>query len=132
MPFKGDPLPAPDWLGPLGQAWDHGTAGMRRMLRSSKTARRITPDRRLNMAYEAFDLFTEDGVRLNAWWVEPEASARRSDGLVATSASGTQKPNWRLCWRPRAESFHRPSTDSPTSFIRSSSVFRSGALALRL
>jgi len=81
VPFKGDPQRAPDWLPTRVQAsWNHGADGIKRMLRSSKTARRIDPGRRLGMAYEAFDLFTEDGVKLKAWWVAPETP--RPDGLV--------------------------------------------------
>ncbi len=83
MPFRGEPAPAADWVPErVSEAWNHGTKGMKRMLRGSKTARRITPDRRLGMRYESFDLFTEDGVRLDAWWVHPTAETLRDDGLV--------------------------------------------------
>ena len=84
MPFKGEPAESPTWIPePFQTAWNHGTAGMVRMLRRSKTARRIDPGRRLGMAYERLDLFTDDGVRLDAWWVHPSPDAPRSDGLVA-------------------------------------------------
>ena len=70
MPFFGDPSPAPFWLvGPPGRWWNRGSEAITKTLKRSKTARRITPERRLKIDFEALDLHTSDGVRLSAWFV---------------------------------------------------------------
>lgn len=84
MPFKGEPMRAPEILPErLKVAWNHGADGMTRMLRRTNTARRLDPGRRLAMEWEPLDLFTKDGVRLDSWWVHADPAAARDDGLVA-------------------------------------------------
>lgn len=83
MPFLGTPKPAPRWMvGAPGRSWDAGSEAITKTLKRSKTARRITPDRRLKIPFEAFDLHTADGVRLMAWFVPGAESASRDDGLM--------------------------------------------------
>ncbi|MCO4769702.1 MAG: alpha/beta hydrolase [Deltaproteobacteria bacterium] len=86
MPDRGTPSRAPKWVPQRPrEAWDLGSDGIAKHVRRGKTARRIDPSRRLKMDYEAFDLFAEDGVRLDAWWVHPDPVAeadRPDDGLV--------------------------------------------------
>lgn len=104
MPFKGEPMRAPDWAPErLRDAWNVGADGIARTLRRSKTARGIDPGRRLGMEYEELELLTDDGVRLAAWWITPEEP--RGDGLVAVlhhhygGQRATLLPWLHLLWR---------------------------------
>jgi len=69
-------------IGPPGQWWNRGSEAIAKTLKRSKTARRITPERRLKIDFEAFDLDTSDGVRLSAWFVPGAAGVRPDDGLM--------------------------------------------------
>ena len=83
MPFLGDPRPAPFWMfGPPGRWWNRGSAAIEQTLKRAKMPRRITPDRRLGIPYEAFDLTTSDDVRLAAWFVPAREGHEHSGGLT--------------------------------------------------
>lgn len=45
-------------------------------------ARKITPERRLKIPFEAFDLHTSDGVRLAAWFIPAKEEHQGSGGLT--------------------------------------------------
>ena len=83
MPFLGDPSPAPPWLiGALGRWWNRGSAAIEQTLKRSKMARKLTPQRRLKIPFEAFDLHTSDGVRLAAWFMPAKGGEQREGGLT--------------------------------------------------
>jgi alpha-beta hydrolase superfamily lysophospholipase len=52
-------------------------------LKRSRTARRITPGRRLKLPYEDVTLTTADGVRLASWFVPGSPAAPDRGGLMA-------------------------------------------------
>ncbi len=84
MPFVGNPQPAPAWLpGPLARRWDEGSSAIATTLKRAKTARRISPSRRLKLPYEDVELRTEDGVRLAAWYVPGKEGQGGPKGLFA-------------------------------------------------
>jgi alpha-beta hydrolase superfamily lysophospholipase len=106
MPFLGDPRPAPPWLvGAPGRWWNRGSEAIAKTLKRSRTTRRITPARRLKIAFEPFDLHTTDGVRLSAWFIPGCEEVQRSDGLtvVLLHHYGGQKATL----MPWIEFFHR-------------------------
>ncbi len=70
-------------VGPLGRSWNSGSDAIGATLKRMKTARRLTPSRRLKMPFEVIELQTEDGVRLAAWYVPGAADAPDRGGLAA-------------------------------------------------
>ncbi|MCP4867976.1 MAG: alpha/beta hydrolase [Proteobacteria bacterium] len=84
MPFRGDPIAARAWMvGPLGTSWDDGSAAIRKTLKRSRTARRITPGRRMKLPYEELTITTHDGVDLAAWFVPAAEDAPDRGDLMA-------------------------------------------------
>lgn len=84
MPFRGDPRPAPRlWPEALSSRWELGSEAIRRTLRRSRTARRIDPGRRWKLPFRPLEMTTDDGVRLSAWYVDPDPEARGPEGLCA-------------------------------------------------
>lgn len=72
MPFHGDPRDLPPSIPWLAPAWGEGSDAIRKTLKRAKTARRLTPGRRLKLPYEVLQLTTDDGVNLNAWYLPAE------------------------------------------------------------
>lgn len=69
-------------IGPPGRWWNRGSAAIEQTLKRAKMARRITPDRYLDMPYESFDLTTSDGVRLAAWFIPARPGQECGGGLT--------------------------------------------------
>jgi len=69
-------------IGPPGNWWNEGSAAIEKTLKRAKMPRRITPDRRMGIPYEAFDLTTSDDVRLAAWFVPAPEGHERGGGMT--------------------------------------------------
>ncbi len=84
MPFLGSPTPARAWMvGPVGRSWESGSDAIAKTLKRMRTARRLNPGRRLKMPFEELELRTQDGVRLQAWFVPGAQEAPDRSGLMA-------------------------------------------------
>lgn len=102
MPFKGDPT----WLevpAPGVASWNRGSDAIARMLKRTKAARRITPDRRWGLPYEDVALRTEDGVDLAAWYIPGREPQDPELAVVVHHHYGGQ----RATVLPWLELFHR-------------------------